>query len=321
MRRNIQRKSSSRHHVAHTNAAFTLVELLVVIAIIGVLIALLLPAVQAAREAARRTQCKNNLKQTGLALLNYESAKKNLAAAAWIKFPQNCGGANGTDCRGVGLFVLILPYVEESTIRDISKAYDDMTIGWVNWHNDTQRRNLSVPLYICPSESKWIDIPTRRTYFGVAGGKKSFYTFYRGDVWKDGIMFVNSFIKFREITDGASKTTVFGESIAPTKYGLLPNNGYGSGGTVWWFSGDDAHKDRADREWSYGRQVRSTKKPLDTIEPPGELENNYAFGSAHQGGAFFTFCDGHVEFLTDQINFDTYQALSTRAGGEAIGSY
>ena len=81
----------NRSHVR----AFTLVELLVVIAIIGILVALLLPAIQAAREAARRTQCTNNMKQIGLAILNYESAKKQLPLA----YTPNWGGNSNSPHR------------------------------------------------------------------------------------------------------------------------------------------------------------------------------------------------------------------------------
>src|SRR3954447_14026210 len=95
--------------------AFTLVEVLVVIAIIGILIALLLPAVQAARESARRMQCQNNLKQIGLALLNYESNHKNFPAGYISDID-----ANGTDTGpGWGWAALIVPQMEESGLYTI----------------------------------------------------------------------------------------------------------------------------------------------------------------------------------------------------------
>src|SRR5262245_32651343 len=104
---------------------FTLVELLVVIAIIGVLVALLLPAVQAAREAARRAQCNNNLRQIGLAVVNYLGTKKDVFPTGAAQ-DRNWGGLNG-NYRGVTFFVYLLPFMEQQSIyaqwdfKDLSK--------------------------------------------------------------------------------------------------------------------------------------------------------------------------------------------------------
>src|SRR6476661_2621734 len=103
---------------ARRPSAFTLVELLVVIAIIGILVALLLPAIQAAREAARRTKCVNNLKNIGLACLNYETANKRYPPSSTI-----ARGPAGTN--GLSWCVLILPYVEEAGVGDAIKTFVD----------------------------------------------------------------------------------------------------------------------------------------------------------------------------------------------------
>jgi prepilin-type N-terminal cleavage/methylation domain-containing protein len=137
-------KPSTKCDAAARNIAkgFTLVELLVVIAIIGILVALLLPAIQAAREAARRTQCKDNLKNIGLACLNHLDSLKMFptGGAFWSpdleKFVEH-GHALGPDRQGLGWGFQILPYLEESAV-----------------HNLTTQEQLGptvIPLYVCPS--------------------------------------------------------------------------------------------------------------------------------------------------------------------------
>ena len=123
--------------------AFTLVELLVVIAIIGVLVAILLPAIQAAREAARRTQCINNLKQVGLAILNYNSARKEYPTGGTE--PWHNSGDYG---KGYGWMVQVLPYVEDTALQNISKGYGNNAAGI---ESDLRVRGTPVPLYFCPS--------------------------------------------------------------------------------------------------------------------------------------------------------------------------
>ena len=108
---------------SNPRSAFTLVELLVVIAIIAMLVTLLLPAVQSAREAARRTQCINGLKQMGLACLNYESAQGEFPTGGTEPW-HNEGDENSNFAKGYGWMVQILPFAEDSALRDISKAAD-----------------------------------------------------------------------------------------------------------------------------------------------------------------------------------------------------
>jgi prepilin-type N-terminal cleavage/methylation domain-containing protein len=137
--------------------AFTLVELLVVIAIIGVLVAILLPAIQAAREAARRTQCVNNLKQVGLAILNYESARKEFPTGGTE--PWHNSGDYG---KGYGWMVQILPYVEDTALQNISKGYGNNAKGI---ESDLIVRSTPVPLYFCPSRRQNV---VRKTSSGGA---------------------------------------------------------------------------------------------------------------------------------------------------------
>ncbi len=135
----------SRSRSRLTQHAFTLVELLVVIAIIGILVALLLPAIQSAREAARRTQCKNNLKNIGLAIANFESANKvfptggskNLTAGYGL--PENIEGGKplGVSRQGLGWGYQLLPYIEETAAYTVTKTED--------------LEQIVISLYVCPS--------------------------------------------------------------------------------------------------------------------------------------------------------------------------
>ena len=195
---------------------FTLVELLVVIAIIGILVALLLPAVQAAREAARRTQCSNNLKQIGIAYQNYADARKMLPPGYT---------ATGTDPNvttpGWGWAAYILPYMEEGNIYqqiDLTKPIETQNVI---------QTVLSV--YLCPSDQV-VPAPFDVTDDGkafVCSAAPSCYAATVGDDASevdadtgDGSFFRNSKIRFKDITDGLSKTTFAGDRAWSDTHGI-----------------------------------------------------------------------------------------------------
>lgn len=164
------------------NRGFTLIELLVVIAIIAVLIALLLPAVQQAREAARRTQCKNNLKQIGLALHNYHDT--------YSVFPAAVTGDPAVSWR-----ILLLPYLSEVPLY----ATYDLTKPWDAPVNDLLSKGR-VWVYECPSNTHHRDAAGRfRTDFAMLTGKGAF-----GDTTRT--------VAIDDITDGASNTTAIVEA-------------------------------------------------------------------------------------------------------------
>lgn len=277
--------------------AFTLVELLVVIAIIGVLIALLLPAVGAAREASRKLSCKNNLKQVGLALqLHHDSHK--ILPSGWTGFDPSTGGADPEGTPGWGWASRILPHLDERALTEQSINFKLPIMD--TFHDPLRTRQL--PVFRCPSDldpeiftlesedgSGPICDLAKSNYVGVFGKLEIEDVPGAGD----GVFFHNSRISFRNIRDGLSKTILVGE-----RYSLI-------GGSTWMGvipGGEEA----------MCRIVGSTDHVFN--DPNGHLDD---FGSHHPGIAQFVFGDGSVDSLSDDIDPLVYQALSTRAGGEA----
>ena len=333
--------------MAGQRRGFTLVELLVVIAIIGILVALLLPAIQAAREAARRTQCVNNQKQLALALLQLEQTRKRFPAGRLgcdgnIAYPEcdpatakkDLFGANMGQ-GGASAFTFALPYLEEQAVQDLLHV-DDVAIWGVaaSWFSNTEvRRGLGMrpAVFLCPSDGELpIDAEYKhevtspvRTPIIVAPGS---YALSSGTIgppngndlkfFNTGVFFYVKRFKISQITDGLSKTFFIGETT-------------------------DGALAKSSNIWTNGNRcnlLRTTASPLNT--PPGLdggvglMDNtgtngctacvNCGFVSKHPGGANFAFGDGHVTFITDSINHDTYRWLSTRlpiANEQVVGDY
>ena len=334
----------TKGNISKSWSAFTLVELLVVIAIIGILVALLLPAVQSAREAARRSQCANNLKQIGLGILNYESALQTLPPGAEVKVPEYCDSAG---CRGIPVFMLIMPYMEEGVLPDILDDLIDArnSNGWA-WtliasEDPSKPGGTRIETYVCPSTTNWQDVIPRRDYAGVIGGlgdaearhprapisiRQPVASNDRGRVFTNGVFNMGVEIPLRRVIDGTSTTLAVGESVSATRYGF--GSGYGTdvgGPGAWWAGGACRHNYKTDFSGhSPGRVLLSTFKPINShiadpqIKP--DQSNDAAFSSDHPSGAQFVYVDGHVEMLQEDIDYDVYQYLSSFKGGETITS-
>jgi prepilin-type N-terminal cleavage/methylation domain-containing protein/prepilin-type processing-associated H-X9-DG protein len=287
---------------------FTLVELLVVIAIIGILIALLLPAIQAAREASRRSQCTNNLKQFGVALQNYETARKHYppGRTGCDDITDPVCGASRPDMRaGTSAFVLLLPYLElESLSKRVDFKYGINIIDpiLVKDHPKNQEVVRQRPQVLaCASDTAR---PLSTDSNGVAWGISS-YAFVSGtngppsigwDVKysNDGVFYYRAKTRLRDIRDGLTNTLFIGE-------------------------GYDGHLADSGMTWAYAARhgiLRSTVNPLNTKPGDPNYPNyngeNGAFCSRHRGGANFLYGDGHVDFLNENVSIDIYRALSTR---------
>jgi prepilin-type N-terminal cleavage/methylation domain-containing protein len=334
----------------HKNArrAFTLVELLVVIAIIGILIALLLPAVQAAREAARRSQCRNNLKQIGTAALSHESFHgfypSNGWGWMWVGDPDR-----GFDKNQPGGWIYnLLPYMEMNQVHDLGRGAPDAE------KRVAARKmcQIAVPTFNCPSrrpakafaeaashdrgnilhnvesdglpthartdyainvgdyngpENGYIDLryPGPETMAAAESGTFAWPAFAR----VTGVSFVRSSITIADIEDGTSNTYLVGEKhVDPLNYET--GEEYGDDNPM--YIGHD---------WDNMRWA-STVYPLE-VDREGSFardpsQSSYTFGSAHETGIHFVFCDGSVHSIPYLINLQIHARLGNRCDGLSV---
>jgi prepilin-type N-terminal cleavage/methylation domain-containing protein/prepilin-type processing-associated H-X9-DG protein len=286
--------------------AFTLVEVLVVIAIIGVLVSLLLPAVQSSREASRRLQCMNNLKQVGVALQNYESTHR-VFPSGYVSQYDSSGNDTGP---GWGWASKILPEMEEASIQNV--IHFELPIE----HANNGVRVASIPSYLCPSEDfRHVWQAKRLDGTPICEVAESNYVAMFGTtepgIDGDGMFFRNSRIGMRDITDGASKTIAVGER----SHQLGRATWVGSVTNAVLFPEDDNTQAQTVPEIGAGMILGHAGEG---IGPGGSGGDVNQFYSLHGDGANFVFADGHVNFLLSTMDYATYLALATRAGGETI---
>lgn len=301
---------------------FTLVELLVVIAIIGILIALLLPAVQAAREAARRMQCSSNLKQVGLAILNYENTYRMLPK----------GTSCTSVCLGHSALPSLLPFVEQSDVFDqyyfTERIYYD---GDKNVHNRNVTQ-IHIPPYICPSDNA--AGRTLNTYFARSNVVLCFGSnragVSSGDWTTDGAFQNDVQKKLGDFSDGTSCTAVASEVLAGRDDSHSGDNkgdlrGVWAEGTsmgsATYMHLNTPNSSVGDALLVGGGQYNCV--PEDDMPCSDSAGNTYyneyaSARSRHPGGVNVAFADGHVSFFTDEVDLLTWQWLSTIAGGETI---
>lgn len=336
---------------------FTLIELLVVIAIIAILVALLLPAVQQAREAARRTQCKNNLKQLILAMHNHHDVKNrfpvgtsvgrswwaDMNAAPTLYDAPPGGYFTGSSYPLEGPLYTwafyIFPYMEQTNIYT---QMDPSLKGgaWPWWATMSDGKPIVgtvLPAFMCPSDpnasSPWVASATEyaavSSYLGVIGthtykvAPTSSFPDPRGGTFKnvvgqDGMLYVNSGTKFRDVTDGTSNTVMVGERSVPDgkEYGWIVAawgaDGYGFGVADAVLGLEERYSSTAglSQAPSY---YKAGKKSV--------YEDMYHFWSNHSGGAQFGMVDGSVQFLSYNVDKTVIYGLASRSGGEVIQAF
>ena len=291
---------------------FTLIELLVVIAIIAILIALLLPAVQQAREAARRTQCKNNLKQLGLALHNYHDIHLTLPPG-WIGVEAGVADVEGPSAFGWG--TMILPMLDQGPLYQQFNT----NLSIIDAAN-APLLTTSLPAFRCPTdtfEDSWTldeegspgtavaDLASAN-YVGnwgsgaltelhdcetIGAGQRCFDT---------GPFAHNSRIRFRDFKDGLSNTFVVGERRSDTELD--------------WYATWVGAPPEGEETWAriLGAADHTPNHPSAHMED---------FSSWHTGGTQMLFGDGKVRFTSENIDEGTWKSLSTFQGGETVGEF
>jgi len=242
------------------------------------------------------------------------------------------------------MFIRILPYLEQGAwesqyhyglppnepnpfyrgwtkfIYDHGGSFTDPTAG-------DELMQSSLEIFRCPSNSRWAEYPMRRDYAGCVGGRNQAYITlpsgirvpavnnFQDPVYNDGVYVINSPRKLSMIEDGTSNTIAIGEFNHPHVNGAGPGHDNPEiGGYIPWYVGSKCQAPcNTIANWKYDRGLQSTVFPINAKDIPlsQNRRQSIPYGSDHPGGAQFVFVDGHVQFINDSIDIDTYQWLST----------
>ncbi|WLD13351.1 DUF1559 domain-containing protein [Planctellipticum variicoloris] len=321
---------------------FTLIELLVVIAIIAILIALLLPAVQQAREAARRTQCRNNLKQIGLALHNYHDIYNHFPPG---RVRNSFAAPDAWYSGNIAWLPRLLPQVDQAPLYNkINWNMGQGTSGTdgnggVNGASPNGARRQIIPAFRCPSDPgngqvPWRD-PSGNSVGGHAPDGSYATTNYAGSVGlttrlttnPPGLFGQNTRIGIRDILDGTSNTLAVSEVVIG--FYKLNTNDSGNNTVCTAGSQDTSGSRQTGASWFYAYFPQSSF--FNTyVGPNNKLSYdcgvnsdraNAAARSLHTGGVHALLCDGAVKFISENINLQTWGNLGNRSDGNTIGDF
>jgi prepilin-type N-terminal cleavage/methylation domain-containing protein len=297
---------------------FTLIELLVVIAIIAILISLLLPAVQAARNAARRTQNRNNLKQLGLALHNYHDVTRSFPPG-WIGVTNGLQDWNGGN--GWCWATLVLPFMEQTNMYKKLNLLASVTSpannavylantlqGSFRNPNDVGPETFTIMTPSVPGPATPICVLPTSNYVGNWGttDADNVYALPPGaPAIGNGVFYLNSRVRLRDITDGTSQTFLIGQHKTEAK----PSLSFG-GDTFAWFSTWVGVVPNAESSISRVLGV------ADHV-PNDPAHHQDDFSGIYDPGAHFCFCDGSVNFISENMDKAVFQSMATIQGGEA----
>ena len=315
--------SQQKSRFFETHRGFTLIELLVVIAIIAILIALLLPAVQQAREAARRTQCKNHLKQFGLALHNYHDVYGTFPIGHQFVggYDNNLTDADGGSAFGFG--TLLLPYIDQAPLYN---QFDlDLQIAeQILPTNGPFNRDLAqtvLSFISCPSDAKEerrndgaLANTATSSYQGTSGSYNAYPGGFPGangnndpKRWNGVLNRSNSqIVRIRDITDGTTNTTVMAETRWDMDngnrnrsrwYGAMDRGGVQDPGPFMGAAGA-TNALMVQGEWA-----------MNWTQPQGNPQPHRTAGSSHEGGAHFLLGDGSVRFISENIQHTAHACI------------
>ncbi len=325
---------------------FTLVELLVVIAIIGILVALLLPAIQAAREAARRTQCGNNLKQLGVAMHNYHDTFNTLPPG----FTNDYGRAenylnqayahhgNGTSAQRYyaswAWSAYIAPFMELSAQHEILDVNNLTAAESLVNANAREVLATKVEAFRCPSDTgkeinnaggeyRPADINGQRlnaatsNYAGVCDANNARVDNRQNQC--QGVFYVDSDVRFRDVTDGTSSTLMIGERCRERPHARCSRL-QNCGAAIMYVVGASnqlAHDNR-----STCGALGSVNRGINWDSTVGDCGNLWnaksSFHSLHPGGAQFALVDGSTHFISQDVDLTTLRRLGDRRDGNPV---
>ncbi|MCX7406583.1 MAG: DUF1559 domain-containing protein [Planctomycetales bacterium] len=313
-----------------SRVAFTLIELLVVIAIIAVLIALLLPAVQQAREAARRTQCKNQLKQLGLALHNYHDVANKLPSNTGRRNPVN---GNWEVCcdNGVSFYTHLLPYMDQQALyqsidfdtnagkyppTSSPPNYQNRPIAMLKCPSDTIPTNLPYPNY-CPSQGPQTaclqggmvcsayPAPAPGVAFGSCNQMNADPNNVKGITSNQGYS-----ARLQDVSDGLTNVIFMGET-RPDCSDHETNS----------WAHTNSHWITTSAPINFNTCPNTPGYAANTCNDRACWVTSMGFKSRHTGGAHFLLGDGSVRFLSENIDYVTYQRLGSRNDGGFVGEF
>lgn len=318
--------------------AFTLIELMMVIALLGLMVAILLPAIQAARESSRATACRNNLKQIGIALINYETVYEHFPKGAEGYFDRKLSPA---PMYGMSWWAQILPFLDQSDIADQLDRIG-ANIGYVqlNSHNGALINGFAPAFWYCPSSpvEKFVTAGGYQiaapTYAGISGAtnedgfsepRESKCCRSDGQISGGGLLIPNAAIRARQIIDGLSNTWLVGEQSnycytdagQPKRTAAAFVNG--------WLTGTRALGVPPNYgDWlspSYNLATVRYSLNEHRYDLPGIYENigaNNPLLSPHLGIVNLLYCDGSVRAMAESLDIQILKSAATRDDGFAV---